>query len=102
MSIFLTTHLRIEPPLVIRAGAVGLRDFKLAVQTDEQFGPFYDNAIEEVYVLNDLLPETCCGWLGGDPGSAGLAEQCESRSADAMNPREAAQGRPRLAPPQSV
>jgi hypothetical protein len=54
---FLSTHLRFEPPFVIKAGAVGLKGFRLAVDTDHLFGPFYDDAFEGTYELNDLSPE---------------------------------------------
>jgi hypothetical protein len=53
---FLSTHLRIDPPLVITAGAVGLTGFKLAVDTYQLFGPFYDDAFEQIYELNDFSP----------------------------------------------
>ena len=54
---FLSTHLRIEPPLVIKAGAVGLKGFRLAVDADQLFGPFYDDALEATYVLNEFSSE---------------------------------------------
>jgi len=54
---FLSTHLRIEPPLVIKAGAVGLKGFRLAVNVDQLFGPFYDDAVGETYELNDFSPQ---------------------------------------------
>ena len=54
---FLSTYLRIEPPLVIKAGAVGLKGFRLAVDADQLFGPFYDDALEATYVLNEFSSE---------------------------------------------
>jgi nucleoside phosphorylase len=54
---FLSTHLRIEPPLIIKAGAVGLKGFKLAVDTYQLFGPFYDDAFEQTYELNNFSQE---------------------------------------------
>jgi hypothetical protein len=55
---FLSTHLRIEAPLTIKAGAVGLKGFRLAVGTDQWFGPFYDDALEQTYELNDFSAES--------------------------------------------
>jgi len=54
---FVSAHLRIDPPLVIKAGAVGLKGFSLAVDTGQYFGPFYDNALEETYELDNFSPE---------------------------------------------
>jgi hypothetical protein len=54
---FLSTHLRIEPPLVIKAGAVGLKGFRLAVDADLLFGPFYDDAFEKTNELKNFSPE---------------------------------------------
>jgi hypothetical protein len=54
---FLSTHLRIEPPLVIKAGAVGLKGFRLAVDASQLFGPFYDDAFEKTYELDNFSPE---------------------------------------------
>jgi nucleoside phosphorylase len=54
---FLSTHLRIEPPLVIKAGVVGLKGSRLAVDADQLFGPYYDDALEATYVLNEFSPE---------------------------------------------
>jgi hypothetical protein len=42
---------------VIKAGAVGLTGFRLAVDADHLFDPFYDDALEETYELNDFSPE---------------------------------------------
>jgi nucleoside phosphorylase len=55
---FLSRHLRVDPPVVIKAGAVGLTGFRLAVDNDQFFGPFYDDALEETYELNDFSPES--------------------------------------------
>ena len=54
---FLSAHLRVDPPLVIKAGAVGLKGFSLAVDTGQYFGPFHDNALEETYELDNFSPE---------------------------------------------
>jgi len=54
---FLSTHLRIEPPLVIKAGVFGLQGFRLGVNADRLFGPFYDDALEETYQLDNFSPE---------------------------------------------
>jgi nucleoside phosphorylase len=51
---FLSTHLKFKPPLVIKAGSVGLKDFKLAVGTDELYGPYFDNTFEGKYELADF------------------------------------------------
>ena len=51
---FVSTHLRFKPPLVIKAGAVGLKDFKLAVDTDELYGPYFDDTFEGDYELADF------------------------------------------------
>lgn len=55
---FASTHLRVEPPVVIKAGAVGLKGFNLAVDTDQLFGPFYDDALELTYEIDDFSPES--------------------------------------------
>ncbi len=36
---------------------MGLKGFRLAVDADHLFGPFYDDALEETYELNDFSPE---------------------------------------------
>ena len=54
---FLSAHLRVAPPVVIKAGAVGLKGFSLSINTGQYFGPFHDNALEETYELNSFSPE---------------------------------------------
>lgn len=56
---FLSTHIRIAAPVVIKAGAFGLKGFKLAVYNDDAFfGPFHDNALEETIELVDFSAES--------------------------------------------
>jgi nucleoside phosphorylase len=56
---FLSTHIRIAAPVVIKAGVFGLKGFNLAVHSDGTFfGPFYDNALEETFELADFSAES--------------------------------------------
>lgn len=51
---FLSGHLKVKPPLIVKAGAVGLREFRLAVDTDELYGPYFDDSVGWRYELTDF------------------------------------------------
>jgi nucleoside phosphorylase len=55
---FVVRHLCVDPPVIVKAGAVGIQGFRLAVANDYMSDVFHDSQLEETYELRDFSQDS--------------------------------------------